>query len=71
MALGAAQSGQPQSSFNPNIWLVKVVVYDSLLIKVPIIGGSIYYLASGELLSEATATPTANATLGEAKPSYV
>ena len=52
-----APSGQPQSSSNPKILLVKVVWYESLMIKIPIIGGLTNCLASGELLSEANATP--------------
>ena len=67
--LRTAPSGQPQSSSNPKILLIKVVWYDSLMIKIPIIGGLTNYLASGELLSEATAILTTKAMLGEAKPS--
>ena len=44
-------SGQPQ------VVNLKVVWYDSLMIKIPIIGGLTNCLASGELLSEATVIP--------------
>ena len=62
-----APSGQPQSSSNPKILLVKVVWYESLMIKIPIIGGLTNCLASGELLSEATATSRCQRNTGRGK----
>ena len=58
---GGRGGGQPQSSLNPKILPTKVVGYDKLIIKIPLIGDLIYFVASGELLSEATVlllTPT-------------
>ena len=57
----SGEGGQPQSSLNPKILPTKVVGYDKLIIKIPLIGDLTYFVASGELLSEATVlllTPT-------------
>ena len=56
--LGAALAIQPESTSNPKTLLIKVAEYDSLTIKIPIMGKLTYCLAWMELLSEATATPT-------------
>ena len=49
----------------PKILLIKVVWYDSLIIKIPIKGGLTNCLASEELLSEATATPRRQRNAGQ------
>ena len=54
---GGGGGGQPQSSLNPKILPTKVVGYDTLIIKIPLIGDSTYFVASGELLSEPTVLP--------------
>ena len=69
--LRAVTVDQPQSLSNLNILLIKVVGYDFLMIKIPIIGGLIYCLALGELLSEALLPPAGNTMQGEAKLSCV
>ena len=51
--------------------LINVVGYNSLMIKFPIIGRLTYFLASGELLSEALPPFAANTMIGEAKPSHI
>ena len=48
-ALGLVPKGQPQSSYDPKILLIKVVRSDSLMINVPFIGLLTYCVASGKL----------------------
>ena len=61
--LGSARHSdqpRPSSSLNPKIVLIKVVGYDSMMIKIPIIGGLTHCLASRELQIE-VCTCVANA----------
>ena len=55
----------------PKISLIQVVGYDSLMVKIPIMGRLTYCLPSGELLSEVLPPLAVNTMIGEAKPSYI
>ena len=58
-----------QSSKNQKILVIKVVRYDSQLISAPFMGVLTHCVASGELLTEATAVTLK--VLGKAQPGYI
>ena len=54
---GPGRGGATSKFIESKILPTKVVGYDTLIIKIPLIGDSTYFVASGELLSEPTVLP--------------